>query len=297
MREALLIVNPLASEVSEERVASVRQALQRAASVTTLMTERAGHATELAEAVRPDLAAIFVYSGDGGFNEAVNGADGSVPLGFVPGGATSVLPRALGLPRDPVAAAGRLAEALDRGSTRRLSVGRVNGRRFMFSAGVGLDAAIVRRVDALGRSRGRRPGDLAFTWAAAGVLLDARGRFEPALEVKGLGRAAFALVANGPAYAYVGRRPLRVAPQTRFELGLDVVAPARVRPSTLPRLLRFALLGRGQTTARDILYAHDLDRVEVACDAPMSLQADGEDLGDVEAVLFECERAALPVLI
>ena len=44
---------------------------------------------------------VIVFSGDGGFNEALNGLEGDVPVGFLPGGGTSVLPRALGLPSDP----------------------------------------------------------------------------------------------------------------------------------------------------------------------------------------------------
>ena len=48
--------------------------------------------------------------------------------------------------------------------------------------------------------------------------------------------------------------------------------------------------------ARDVLYGHDLDRVEIVCDRPMALQADGEDLGDVERVVFEAQRGAVSVL-
>ena len=132
MRRAVLVVNPYASQVTDERVEAVRAELERGASVETLVTERPGHAVELVEAVT-DAEAIFVFSGDGGFNEALNGADGSVPLGFVPGGGTSVLPRVLGLPRDPVAAAAQLGEALAAGRTRRISVGRANGRRVRFA--------------------------------------------------------------------------------------------------------------------------------------------------------------------
>ena len=54
-------------------------------------------------------------------------------MGFVPGGGASVLPRALGLPRDPVSAAQQLAA----GSPRRIGLGRVNGHRFGFASGVG----------------------------------------------------------------------------------------------------------------------------------------------------------------
>ena len=48
--------------------------------------------------------------------------------------------------------------------------------------------------------------------------------------------------------------------------------------------------------ATRVLYAHDLDRIEIICDQPMPLQADGEDLGDVEHALFEAERGAVAVL-
>ena len=46
-----------------------------------------------------------------------------------------------------------------------------------------------------------------------------------------------------------------------------------------------------------MLYAHDLDRIEIVCDEPMPLQVDGEDLGDVERALFEAERGAVAVLV
>src|SRR5207245_1248383 len=158
-----------------------------------------------------DCAAILVFSGDGGFNEALNGLRADVPIGFLPGGGTSVLPRALGLPADPVDAATQLAEAIEQNRTRRITVGRVNGRRFAFSAGVGLDAAAVRRVDEMGRARdGKRPGDLAFALAVVRVLAANRGHLEPALEIEGLGRAAFAFVANGTPYTYAKGLPLPI---------------------------------------------------------------------------------------
>jgi diacylglycerol kinase family enzyme len=264
--------------------------------VRTVLTERRGHAAELAAAADGD--AVVVYSGDGVFNEVLNGARDGVPLAFLPGGGTSVLPRALGLPRDAVPAARQVAEALLEGRTRTISLGRVNGRRFSFAAGVGLDAELVRMVDALGRREdGKRPGDLAYLAAAGRLLAGRRGRFEPALEVRGLGRAAFALLANTDPYSYVGRVPLHIAPEARFELGLDLVAPRRVTAATLPRLLRETFTGHGQVAADDVIYGHDLDRVEITCDRPLPLQADGEDLGDVELAVFEAERNAARVLV
>src|SRR6059058_4592137 len=128
-----LVVNPFATRVSEERLAAVRAELARAGALEVVLTERPGHATELVtDACRGGVDAVVVFSGDGGFNEALNGLEADIPIGFLPGGGTSVLPRALGLPRDPVLAARQVADALAAGRTRRISVGRANGRRFAF---------------------------------------------------------------------------------------------------------------------------------------------------------------------
>jgi diacylglycerol kinase family enzyme len=285
----LLIVNPYASAVEDARLRAVEREL---APVETALTEGRGHAAELAR--ESGAETIFVFGGDGTFNEVLNGVAGDVAVGFVPGGGASVLPRALGIPRDPVRAARALADA----QRRRITLGRVNGRRFAFSAGVGLDAEFVRRVDALGRrADGKRPGNLRFAWTALRTLAEHRVRLEPALEVVGLGRAAFALVANADVYTYFGRLPLRVAPEARFELGLDVVAPRELRPLALPRFVAYLLVTHGQTRAADVLYVHDADRAEIRCDRPLPLQADGEDLGDVTEVVVEAERAAVNVLV
>ena len=126
-----------------------------------MLTQARGEATELAAEWSPRAEAIYVFSGDGTYNEVINGLRADVPVGFVPGGGTSVLPRALGLPRDPARAAERIAH----GAPRRISLGRINGRLFAFNAGIGFDAELVRRVDAMGRrADGKRPGDLAFSW-------------------------------------------------------------------------------------------------------------------------------------
>jgi diacylglycerol kinase family enzyme len=286
----LLIVNPFASGVGERRLAAVQAALP--AGTETLLTHAPGHATTLAREADGRVDAIYVFSGDGTYNEVLNAVAGTTPLGFIPGGGTSVLPRALGLPRDPVEAAARIAE----GHTRRIGLGRVNHRRFGFSAGIGFDAELVRRIDSLGRrDDGRRPGDLAFVRAALGLLADSRARFDPEIDLEGLGRAALALVGNCSPYSYAGALALDPMPEASFDAGLDVIAPVHVRARDVPRLAR--LLVRGSHHAPGVIAAHDLDRLVVRCDRPLPLQADGEDLGDVETAVFEAERDAVTVLV
>jgi len=289
---AVLIVNPNASGVTPDLTVSVEEAL--AGELETILTERPLHAAEIAEAVGRDAERIYVFSGDGGYNEVVNGLEGDLPIGFIPGGSTSVFPRALGIPRDPVTAARALAASR---AERRISLGRVNGRRFTFSGGFGIDAELVRRVDALGRAAGKRASDLAFARTLAGIFTERRARFEPVMEVEGLGRVAFALVANGHPYSYVGRIPLRIAPKAQFELGLDLVAPRELKARRLPQVAAWALAGKGQQRSPHVLYVHDADELVVRADRPMPLQVDGEDLGDVEEAHFEAERSALRVLV
>jgi diacylglycerol kinase family enzyme len=292
-----LVVNPFATRVSEERLALVRAELERVAELEVVLTERPGHATELVtDAGRGGAEAVVVFSGDGGFNEALNGLESDVPIGFLPGGGTSVLPRALGVSRDPLVAAGQVADALAAGRARRISVGRVNGRRFGFGAGIGLPAEVVRRVDALGRSGdGQRPGDLAFAAAVVRSLLKHGGRLEPQLEIEDVGRGVCVFVANVRPYTYAGRLALPIAPEAELEQGLDLVAPTRVtRSSLVPTVAR--VLG-GHVGGARFLRGHDLDRIEVRCDSPLPLHVDGEDLGDVEQATFEAERSAVSVLV
>jgi diacylglycerol kinase family enzyme len=287
---ALLVVNPFASGVDTHRLAAVRAALPT--ETETRLTTEPGEATAIARAASA-VDAVYVLGGDGTYNEVVNGLALDVPVGFLPGGGTSVLPRALGLPRDPVQAAKRVAE----GRTRRIGLGRVNGRRFSFSAGLGFDAELVRRVDELGRSPdGRRPGDVAFARVALGALRERHARFEEQLEIDGAGRAAFVLVANCSPYTYAGARALDLVPDADFEEGLAYLAPVSLRGRDLPRLLRHALRGRGLEDGK-ALAAHDLDRIVVRCDRPLPLQVDGEDAGDVAEAVYEAERDALTVLV
>jgi diacylglycerol kinase family enzyme len=294
MAHVALIVNPFASAVDEHRIALVERQLARLGEVATHLTERRGHATEIAHTVAADADAIFVFSGDGGFNEVANGlGPDAPPVGCIPGGGTSVFPRALGVPRDPVAATNQLVDAFEQRRTRRISVGRVNDRRFLFNAGVFFDAELVRRIEA-NRSRAGRPGDAAFIATLLQLVAEHRGRFEPILEIEGAVRAAFVLVANGDPYTYLGAAPVHVAPQATLEGGLDIVAPTKVRPRDIPGLTRYVMTGRRRP--KSVVALHDFDRIRVRCFRPLPLQADGEDLGDVEGVTFEAERGALTVL-
>jgi diacylglycerol kinase family enzyme len=114
------------------------------------------------------------------------------------------------------------------------------------------------------------------------------------LEIVGFGRAAFVFVANVHPYSFLKALPIQLAPDAVFEDGLDFLAPRSLTPRTLPPLLYALATGRAP---RNAFRGHDLDHIEVHCDVPLPLQADGEDLGDVTEAVFEAERRAVSVLV
>jgi len=292
----VLIVNPYSTEVTPGRVAAVSAALERRCELVCWQTERRGHATELAAAAAEQADALVVFAGDGTYNEAINGAGGRMPFGFVPGGGASVFPRALGLPRDPVRAANQVLDALEADRSTSISLGRLNGRRFCSSAGIGFDAEVVRRVDRRGRDReGRRAGAMFFLWTVGRTLLEARFRIPPQLEVEGFGRASLVVVVNGAPYTYAGRVPVPLTSAADFGAGLDFVAPREVTPLSAGTLA-FGMFRGTLRDGRHALTGHDLDAFRVHCDRPLPAQADGEDLGDLTEAIFESEPNALTVL-
>ena len=118
----------------------------------TRSTPRAAdHATELCrEAAQEGYDVVVAFGGDGTVNEAANGLVGSdTPLCCLPGGRTNVYCRMLGIPTDVVDATEHLLGLAHDWQPRRVDVGKVNDRFFLFSAGVGLDAC--------GRRARRRP--------------------------------------------------------------------------------------------------------------------------------------------
>jgi len=166
-RRMLVIVNPYASTVSDRLRNLVLYALDGRYEVEAIETQGRGHATELCrEAAHEGYDVVVAFGGDGTVNEAINGLAGSpTPLTCLPGGATNVYCRILGIPSEIVDATEHLLGMADDWRPRQVDLGVVNERHFAFSAGLGLDASVVRRVDEHARLK-RRLGAYYFTYAA-----------------------------------------------------------------------------------------------------------------------------------
>src|SRR5690348_12252557 len=170
-RRMLIIVNPYATTVSDRLKNLVVYALRGSYEVDAIDTEARDHATELTrEAAREGYDVVVAFGGDGTVNEAANGLAGSdTPLFCLPGGRTNVYCRMLGIPTDVVDATEHLLRLADDWHPRPVDLGRVNDRYFVFAAGLGLDAAVVERVDAHPRLKARY-GEWYYTITACTVF-------------------------------------------------------------------------------------------------------------------------------
>jgi diacylglycerol kinase family enzyme len=304
-KRMLVIVNPYATTVSERLKSLVVYALQGRYDVESVDTQHRGHATELCrEAAAEGVDVVVAFGGDGTVNEAANGLAGSgTPLTCLPGGATNVLARMLGVPGDIVDATEHLLRVADEWRPRRIDLASVNGRHFTFSAGVGLDAAVVRRCDAHPERKARYK-QWYFAAAAVATFCQEYLVHPPRLETHAGGRVirgVTAVVQNGDPFTYFANdKPVHVAEDIALDDGriagvvlhrATLVDVPTVAVRLLSRRLRVTNHRRveGWTGASEALVVSTDGR-------PVPLEVDGDWIGDVSEARFGVTPSALTVV-
>jgi YegS/Rv2252/BmrU family lipid kinase len=118
---------------------------------------------QAAEAVAAGTGAVVAVGGDGCAHTALQAVAGtSTPLAVVPAGTGNDLALALGIPRDPVAAARAAAEDLLAGQVQTMDAGRTGGRWWATVLCCGFDSAVSDRANRLRWPKGRRRYDVAI---------------------------------------------------------------------------------------------------------------------------------------
>jgi len=310
---ALLVVNEQATTTSERSRDVLVRALRSAVDLEVAYTRRRGHATALARRAGTSAGLVVCHGGDGTVNEVVNGlmsagtgAAERPALGVVPGGSTNVFARAAGLPRDWAEATGVILEALrDAGGgvrSRTIGLGRADERYFTFCAGLGLDAAVVRRVERA-RLRGRTSTPRLYLQSTMRQLLSRRERAASGIAVEvtspdlpGEEQLATVIVQNTSPWTYLGDRPIDPNPDASFELGLDVLALRTLRVPGAARTFGQMLSGRKAPHGRQVVRWHDLTELTLRAAVPQPFQVDGDYLGERGKVLLTAVPDALRVL-
>jgi len=309
-KRMLIIVNPYATTVSDRLKNLVVYALQGRYEVETVATEAQDHATEIGREVRDHgYDVVVAFGGDGTLNEVVNGLAGTdVPVSVLPGGSTNVVCRTLGIPNDVVDATEHLLAMVDEWRPRRIDLGKADGRHFVFSCGSGIDATVVKRVDAHPRMKSAA-GPYYFTWAAVSALYRSY-LFNPVrlrvrtgeAEVEGV----TALAQNSDPFTYFASRPMRVCEGVAFDdgtLALGVLKRAAQRD--MPTLIA-RIFSEKRPAARHRQIEHFAGIAEASLASisktkdgdlrPFPVQVDGDYIGEKTELELRVDPAALTVV-
>jgi diacylglycerol kinase family enzyme len=294
LRRMLIIVNPYATTVSDRLKNLVVYALRGRYEVTAVDTEARDHATELCrEAAQEGYDIVVAFGGDGTVNEAANGLVGSrTPLFCLPGGRTNVYCRILGIPTDVVDATEHLLGLAHDWHPRTVDVGLVNNRYFLFSAGVGLDASVVEKVDAHPRLKARF-GEWYYAWTGIRTFNRHYLFRPPRLEVELDGEhveGVTAIVQSADPYTYFGDRPVHMGEGATLHGGsLAGVVLRRASAIDIPTIT-WRALSRHLRLAnhRRVTPFSGLSglRVVSADERPLPLQVDGDYIGEVQEAVF-----------
>jgi len=288
---AVAIANPRAGLAAQRAIQAVEARPGRWPELKLWTTSGPGQARELARtAVEEGFDVVLAVGGDGTANEVAGGLLGSaVALGVVPAGSGNGLARTLRIPLD---AAGAL-RALATGVTRRMDVGRINGRPFLNVGGAGFDAAVGQEFHARALRGGRRgvmsyariAFAMSWTYRCGGFRLEAGShRFE--------GGAWLVAFVNGRQYGGAAI----IAPGSLMDDGLlEVVVIEEATPfEILAAAPRLYLGGLDRFRRYRRLAA---SRAVLTAPAPFPHHLDGEPGGPTTVLEVDVEPKALNVLV
>lgn len=273
-KRVAVIINPISGTGGKKGLARVRAELaasavaSRGLEVEVFVTERPGHARELAAAaIEEGVSTVIAWGGDGTVNEVGSAAAfHDVTFGIIPSGSGNGLARELRIPFDPV----RAIEVALSGRECVIDAGELDGRLFFNVAGIGLDARVAHRFAA--RSPFRR-GFRRYVTAAVGELIRYRPDRHTVYADGATLRTRALLIAIANARQY-GNGAI-IAPHASLTDGrLDVVVVAA--RSTIAALAQAPRLFMGQIArVPDVAMRAAVD-IQVTSAGPVVYHLDGE---------------------
>jgi diacylglycerol kinase family enzyme len=310
-KRMLIIVNPYATTVSDRLRNLVVYALQGRYEVEAVATQAQNHATELSrEAHDGGYDVVVSFGGDGTLNEVANGLVGSeMPMAIIPGGSANVVARSLGIPNDVVDATEHLLSLADEWEPRKIDLGRVDERYFVFACGAGIDATVVKRVDAHPKLKARF-GPWFYSWAGVSAFyrsyLVNPVRLRVAVDDGAPVEGVTAITQNSDPFTYFSTKPVYVNENVAIDSGTLAMAvlkraSQRDMPTLLPKLfsqrkpaVRHRQIIGFEGATKAVVESISEDR----SGAPRSfqLQVDGDYIGERTRVELGIEPAALTII-
>lgn len=253
------------------------------------LTERAGHAGELAQAAAGSGARlVLAWGGDGTINEVGTALAGTpAVLAIVPAGSGNGFAAEIGVPAIPDAA----IDVALHGRDRRIDAGELAGRLFFNIAGIGFDAVVAQQfnLQTLGR-RGMGPyvriglrETFRYRAARYRIVLDGEELVTNALLI------AFA---NGREY---GNR-IRLAPHARMDDGKLEAMVVEDRPP-LSRLWSGRHLALGTANKAPRVICRSIQSARIEADGELLYHLDGEVGRAHGAVTVRIREKALTVRV
>ncbi len=313
--DVLVIFNPSASHVDARAEASVLAALRGRCTVEAVRTDHPFHAAELAaQGVAGGAGLVVAVGGDGTANEAANGLAGTgVPLWCLPGGATNVFARTIGVPARLAAATEQLAARVTDPTLTPLTTGTVRGcrdpspapspveagppldhcRHFLFMSGIGVTAEMMRRVAARPVLRARLGAGYVVVGAAVALTEAGRGRL-PRLRVEVAGEtaeAATVIIQRSDPLTYFGPKPITVcSPEALGDGTLSVAFADRAAPRDVAAIFLRLLSGNsGRVTEHPRVTAYER-LAELTVSSPdgraFGIEVDGTYVGDTTTARY-----------
>ncbi len=289
-----VILNPVAGKGRAKRVwPTIRPTLRAGGlQVEEAIAEFPMHAWTLAEeAAKRGHDLIIAVGGDGTTHEVINGllrgrpADPPV-FAVIPLGTANDFPRALSIPKDPIAA----ARTVLTGVPRRIDLGRVNDHYFATIAGVGFDAEVAQQVNRWPRWFG---GTVLYVAGILKMLLTYHP-VEAHITIDGQAQTLrLFLLAAGNTRWYGGG--MYMCPHAEIDDGQLAIIVAK----DLGRGEALAVLPKvfsGNHLAHPKVVHTSARRVQVESATPLAVHADGESVGHVPAS-FSAVAHALDVIV
>lgn len=269
---ARVIVNANAGKGRYDLDAAIAVLTAHGWDVTVREKRKGGEAATLArEAADEGCDVVVACGGDGTIGEVIDGIVGSdVAVGVLPAGTANLWATEIGMQQRPDRAAAQLAVA----QRRRVDVGHVDvdgkiGRHFLLMAGLGIDAAVLERLNK--RLKGK-VGLLSYL-PAIGRAMPGSKVFRARVGFDGTewnGEVVQIVVSNTRRYAKV----TTIAPEAVVDDGrLDVVLLTPTGPISAAGQLASLLLRQRPKASTAVSF--QASHVTVAVDGIVPLQTDG----------------------